>query len=49
MKLKQIIDLIETKNSWGKDMLKSAILNLIAEEIEVETKAPSKPMYRGAD
>lgn len=30
--LKVLIKLIETKNSWGKNELKDAILNLLSEE-----------------
>jgi len=47
VKLKELLDMIETKNSWGKNELKSAILDMIARDIEIETKAPSKPLYRG--
>lgn len=30
--LNEILELIDTKNSWGKDQLKLAILKLLAEK-----------------
>jgi hypothetical protein len=30
--LKKLIDLIETKNSWGKNELKAELLKLVSEE-----------------
>ena len=32
IELKKILELIEKKNSWGKEQLKKELLNLLAEE-----------------
>lgn len=38
MNLKDIVELIDTKNSWGKVQLKEAILDLLSKDIPIEYK-----------
>lgn len=32
IELRKVLDLIETKTSWGKEQLKTALLNLLADD-----------------
>lgn len=38
IELRKVLDLIETKNSWGKEQLKNALLNLLADDDGQEPK-----------